>query len=144
MPADLDAGLADSPGRLRVATRQLGTTTPLELTGEWDIAGVPAVRRAIAAAFDHCPERLVLDLSRLKFIDSSGLNATVQLAQRADGEGVRLVIIVDPAAVRRPFEMTGLSERLALVHPEPRSTTATLTYEAHGDHAPSSSRFRQT
>ena len=144
MPANLDAGLPDSPGRLRIATRQQGTSSIVELTGEWDIAGGPAAGRAIAAALDRRPECVVLDLSRLTFIDSSGLHVTDELAQRADGLGVRLVIIVDSAAVRRPFEMTGLSERLALIHPEPGSTIAAVTYDAHGDHAPSSSRSRQT
>jgi anti-sigma B factor antagonist len=144
VPAGLDAGLTEGPGRLGVATRQQGATSIIELTGEWDIAGAPVAGRAIADALDGRPECVVLDLSRLKFIDSSGLHVTDQLAQRADGEGVRLVIIVDSAAVRRPFEMCGLSERLAVIHPEPRSTTATLTYEAYDDHAPSSSRSPQT
>ena len=82
MPADLDAGLTVSTGRLRVATRQQETTSIIELTGEWDIAGASAVRRAIAAALDGRPECVVLDLSRLTFIDSSGLHVTDQFARR--------------------------------------------------------------
>jgi anti-sigma B factor antagonist len=144
MPAGLDAGLTDSTVRLQVATRQQGTTSIIELMGEWDIAGGPAAGRAIAAALDGRPECVVLDLTRLTFIDSSGLHVTDQLARRADSEGVRLVIIVDSAAVRRPFEITGLGERLALIQPEPESSTVTITSHAHGDHAHPLSLFPQT
>lgn len=47
MPPDLDAGLLDDLAVLQVATRRQGTTAVIELEGEWDLGGAPAVRDAV-------------------------------------------------------------------------------------------------
>ena len=56
-------------------------------------------------------ERLVMDLSGLRFIDSSGLRVVVVLHQRAAQEGwIELVRPVQP--VLKVFQISGLEERL--------------------------------
>ena len=115
MAIDIDAGLLEDPASLWVATRRCGTTTTVELAGEWDLASAPTARRTIAAAFERPLERLVLDLTRLRFIDSSGLHTCVELAHRSDAERVRLLIIIGARSVWRPFEICKLTERLPLV-----------------------------
>ena len=98
--------------QLEIVTREQGTTTTIELAGEWDLAGARAVRQAMASALTARPECVMLDLSQLAFIDSTGLHATVELAQRAGAENIRLVIIPGPRAVQRVFEITGVAARL--------------------------------
>jgi anti-sigma B factor antagonist len=100
--------------QLEIVTRA-GTTMTIELAGEWDLACTPAVRRAMASALADRPEYIVLDLSRLAFIDSCGLHATIELAQHATAEHIPLVIIPGAPAIHRVFEITGLTERLPFV-----------------------------
>ena len=58
------------------------------------------------------PECVVLDLSSVSFIDSTGLHATIELHQRCAHCNIRLVIIPGPPAVQRPFEICQLTEIL--------------------------------
>ena len=112
------------PSLLAIVTRKQGTTITIELAGEWDLGGAPAARRAIAGALTGRPECVVLDLSRLAFIDSSGVHATVELAGRSTAQSVRLVIIPGPPAVQRVFEVTGLAGQLPFIEEQPPSRAA--------------------
>jgi anti-sigma B factor antagonist len=58
---------------------------------------------------------LLVDLSGLHFMDSSGLRALVMADQRAKKAGRRLAIVPGPPAVRRVFEITQLEGRLDLI-----------------------------
>ncbi len=105
MPSDL-------PGRLDILIRRQGTTTTIGLIGEWDLAQQRIAHEAIHKALDDRPENLVLDLSGLSFIDSSGLHVTIELQKRAIRQNIRLVIISGPRAVQRLFEICQLTETL--------------------------------
>lgn len=112
------------PNLLEIVTRQQGTTIRIELAGDWDLDGASAARQAIAGGLTGGPECVVLDLSRLAFIDSSGVHATFELAQRSSAQHVRLVIIPGPPAVQRVFEITGLTGRLPFVAQPPPGARA--------------------
>jgi anti-anti-sigma factor len=99
-------------GRLRIAVSQLGATMTIALTGEWDLATQLATRKAIGRALAGRPESLVLDLSRLAFIDSSGVHAVISLTRRTERLNVRFVIVPGPEAVQRIFEICHLTDRL--------------------------------
>jgi anti-sigma B factor antagonist len=119
--------------QLQIVTREQGTTVMIELAGEWDLAGAPAVRQAIGSGLTGRPECVVLDLSRLAFIDSSGLHVMIELAGRSAAQNVRLVIIPGPRAVQRVFEITGLAERLPFLDTESTgSRTARSRNARHG------------
>ncbi len=108
--------------QLEIVVREQGTTIVIELAGECDLAGAAAVRQAIAAALAGRPEYVVFDLSRLTFMDSTGLHITIELAQRADVENARLVIIPGPPAVQRLFDIAGVTERLPLIGKQPKGS----------------------
>jgi len=61
------------------------------------------------------PPVIVLDLSKLTFLDSTGLRCLVTADQRARDGGRRLVIVRGPDAVQRVFAITRLEERLEIV-----------------------------
>lgn len=75
------------------------------LCGELDVSTCPALSEHLAA-----PPRpfLVLDLSGLTFIDSSGLGAIHSARQRSIHDGGTLVVARPTPIVRRVFEITGL------------------------------------
>ena len=101
--------------RLRIAVSALGATSTIGLEGEWDFAGEPAASRAIAKTLERRPERLVLDLSRLAFMDSSGVNAAIQLWARSHTENFQLAIVPGPRAVQRVFDICHVTEALPFV-----------------------------
>jgi anti-sigma B factor antagonist len=113
MVANVQSDLPDVlAGGLRIRLNAQGLTTAMALEGEWDLAEEHAMREAIREALAGRPECLVLDLSGLCFIDSSGVHAAIDLAQRLARLGVRLVIIPGPRAVQRVFELCQLTDIL--------------------------------
>ena len=54
---------------------------------------------------------MILDLSRVSFIDSSGLRAVLSASNRLEAANGRLVVQGMSGAVERVFEITGLLER---------------------------------
>lgn len=100
---------------LRIVVNQRGTTVSIELAGECDLAAREALRDTINAALARDPGCVVLDLSRLSFIDSSGIHLVVELAQRSKRQQIHLVIFPGPRAVQRPFEVCGLDRRLPFI-----------------------------
>ena len=77
-------------------------------SGELDLATVDELRQQvddlIAAGF----KRLVLDLSELTFLDSTGIHLAVELVQASRSEGWQIAVIDGTPPVRRAFELTGL------------------------------------
>ena len=67
---------------------------------------------ALRTVLECSPETVVLDLSQLSFIDTSGMHDIMKLNERSMGGGLRLVIIPGLRAVQRPFELLGLTDKL--------------------------------
>jgi anti-anti-sigma factor len=104
------------PGGLRIVVSQQKAMTTIALDGEWDLAEQERMRGTIRDALGRQPERVVLDLSRLTFIDSSGIHGVLDLARRSSRLRIDLVVIPGARAVRRLFELCRLSETLISTH----------------------------
>ena len=104
---------ADALFEIRTGT-SLGAVV-IDVVGEVDMATAPQ----LAAALDpsrYTAERVVVNLSDVSFIDSSGLNALVAHARDLTKQGVTLMIVSPTSShVRRVFEMTHLTEALGVV-----------------------------
>jgi anti-anti-sigma factor len=87
----------------------------LVLRGELDLSTVGKVQEEIRQAADREPRVLVLDLSQLTFLDSTGLRCLVKADERANEEGWRLVVVKGPEPVHRVFSITRLDERFEIV-----------------------------
>jgi anti-sigma B factor antagonist len=61
---------------------------------------------------DHC---IVVDLSELAFLDSTGIARLVALRRRARRSGRRLVLVRGPRAVQRLFSLAALTEHFEIV-----------------------------
>jgi len=95
-----------------IAVSVVGTTSTIGPRGEWDLAGKAAASRAVAETLQRSPDRLVLDLSRLTFMDSSAVHATIQLTERSQAEEFHFAIIPGSRAVQRIFDICHLTETL--------------------------------
>ena len=100
---------------MTIDTRASGAVTYVDLFGEFDLAGIEQFEATIAALEAANPEVLVVDLTGLDFMDSSGLRALVMADRRARDAGRRLAIVPGAPTVRRVFEITQLHDRLDLV-----------------------------
>ena len=84
------------------------------LTGEVDVLTVGQVRSALADAIAARPRSVVVDLSELSFIDSTGLGALVFGFQRARDAGITFRLAGPSAGVRQILVVSGLLEVVEL------------------------------
>jgi anti-anti-sigma factor len=85
------------------------------LVGEFDLAGIDQFESVIASIEAQAASVIVVDLTELRFMDSSGLRALVLADRRARKANRRLAIVPGPTPVRRVFEITQLDEELDLI-----------------------------
>jgi anti-anti-sigma factor len=100
---------------LEVDTREEQGAVHLALIGELDLSTVEQVEEELRKVEDGGFETVVLDLSSLSFLDSTGLRTIVTADQRARRSGHRLAIVRGPDTVHRVFTITRLDERLDMV-----------------------------
>jgi anti-sigma B factor antagonist len=88
--------------------RGVGTLRP---SGELDIGTAPRLESALLEG-RRAGDRVVLDLGRLEFIDSTGLRVIVNAVEAARRGRWELRLRHGPRAVRRVFEIAGVVDAL--------------------------------
>lgn len=82
--------------------------------GELDIAHAPELEAAIEKLCEEGAREIVVDLSGVAFIDSSGLRALLAAISICAERGCSYLLDPDlPMRVRRLFEITGVAGRFA-------------------------------
>ena len=90
----------------------------LKVFGEFDMTGVLRVEPELGRLLESGDvDSVLLDLSGLNFIDSTGLGVIIDLDQRARRGEFELSIVPGPRHVQRVFEVTMLSESLPFREP---------------------------
>ena len=89
--------------------------------GELDLATGTILEQKLRDLVDSGFDRLVIDLRRLVFMDSSGLRLLLRWDETARRDGTELSVIAGPPEVQRVFETTRLLDRLTFVDPPPDS-----------------------
>ena len=100
---------------LDVQTEERDGLIHLALKGELDLSTVGKVQEELRRVEASGPPILVLDLSKLTFLDSTGLRCLVTADERGREAGRRVVIVRGPDPVQRVFAITRLEERLDMV-----------------------------
>lgn len=77
-----------------------------------DAFSEPTFRKVLSAKIDESPKHIILDLSQIDFVDSSGLGALVQLAKQAKTNGT--LQIVTNARVTQTVKLVRLETFLSL------------------------------
>ena len=83
------------------------------LTGLLDAFSEPTFRKVMGSKIDESHKNIILDLSKIDFVDSSGLGALVQLAKQAQTAGGTLQIVSN-ARVTQTVKLVRLEKFLAL------------------------------
>jgi anti-sigma B factor antagonist len=84
----------------------------VELSGELDISSASSVESRLMELETREPARLILDLRRVSFIDSTGLSMIINADGRARKQGRRLTIVSGDGVPRRILRTVGLEDRL--------------------------------
>jgi anti-anti-sigma factor len=94
---DLRVDVSKSPGLARIA-----------LSGQFDIASADDATRALQALLKRGLDLVVVDLSGLDFMDSTGVRFLVEGRETARDLGVKLSLVHGGDPVRRVLEVAGV------------------------------------
>ncbi|MFD0905681.1 STAS domain-containing protein [Actinomadura sediminis] len=94
-----------------------GAIAVLAVAGELDLNNGPLLAGAALDAAGEGHPHVVLEMSRVPFCDSSGLNALIRLYRRLRAEEGTLTLAAVPARLTRLLGMTGI-DRIIPAHPD--------------------------
>ena len=100
---------------LEVTVREQGDLVHVLLRGELDISTAARLEDDLTRIEADRPATVLLDLSELEFMDSSGLRIILSADGRAREGGWRLVLVQGNEMVQRVLRVTRLDERLEIV-----------------------------
>lgn len=92
-----------------------GTAGVVAVQGEIHVSSAPELSGRLADALDRGVTSLVLDLSQVEFIDSTGLSVLLNVLRRLTQRGGALVIVCTNPTVLRLFEITRLETTFDIV-----------------------------
>ena len=92
-----------------------GDVASLRLTGELDIAGLDWAQAELTVLLESAPRALVIDLSGLEFMDSSGLRYVLAADRDARAGGAAVLVVHGSVAVQRLFRLTQSDRHLRMI-----------------------------
>ncbi|WP_327085450.1 STAS domain-containing protein [Nonomuraea sp. NBC_01738] len=113
-----DAGMTqpDAPATpLRLSARTLDSSTVVTVEGELDATNSAVLDAYVADVHPRGEAALILDLTAMTFLDSSGLHLLTRLHVRAEERGGALHLAAPHERVRRLLAITG-TDRLLTAH----------------------------
>lgn len=90
-------------------------TQHIRLSGELDVSTVPEFNKRISELRQRDIHSIVLDLSGITFMDSTGLSAILVAEMHARMRGQRFSVIEGPPHVNELFRLTGVDNFLEIV-----------------------------
>jgi anti-sigma B factor antagonist len=93
-----------------VASRTVDGTTVVDVTGEIDVYTAPALREKLTALVDDGHVDLVVNLTEVRFMDSTGLGLLVGVLKRVRGLDGRLQLVIDSERLLKVFRITALTQ----------------------------------
>ena len=109
----MTAGSFPAPASFDARTEIDGDTLLIVVEGELDLASCAALELELFEAEKSDAARIVLDLSELTFIDSTGVALLVDAIKHSDQNAGRLRIKrSDSIGVQRVLQLTGIEGRL--------------------------------
>ena len=87
----------------------------LEIVGELDVASAGLLDAALLRAEATAAGLVVIDLTKVTFIDSTGLRAVLRAHARSEQKENRLRIIGGSEPIQRLFALAGVLERLPFI-----------------------------
>ena len=112
-----DRGSMDGDGLRKhpvLGVEEVGDAYVVRLGGELDLYNAAQVRAALMEACAQAPERIVVDLGEVEFLDSTALGVLIETRTRLDNRD-GLVLAAPRLETRRALQISGL-DKLFTVH----------------------------
>jgi anti-anti-sigma factor len=116
-------------GELDLSTTSRGLCAVVRVEGEIDLDSAGDLSEAALAAMQEIGPSIVLDLSGVTFMDSTGLKVLLAVHKRAELAGGRLVLAGPTRSVNRVVSITGFDQTFAICE-DVESALAVLLGEA--------------
>ena len=112
-PADGTRPAPDMHTDLTIGSRIAADRTILTVEGELDLYTAPMLRDRVLATFDDTGGHLIVDLTGVPFMDSSGLGMIVSCLKHVRESGGDLALVTRPAsAPTKLLALTGLDRAI--------------------------------
>ncbi len=98
--------------------RRYAQGTVVEAQGDIDLRFQPQFQKALLKVCAEKPERLVIHLGEVLYMDSSGVGTLVKIAHTVKGYDGKLVLVAPTAKVRSIFEITTLDKYFTILPTE--------------------------
>jgi anti-sigma B factor antagonist len=84
------------------------------VSGEVDVYSAPSLKESIMDLLDSGANTVVVDLTGVAFLDSTGLGALVEARTATAGAGGALPLVCNQERIIKLFTITGLDEVFAI------------------------------
>ena len=95
---------------LTMSARTVADHTVLEVGGEIDVYTAPTLRARLVALVDAGATSIIVDLSRVEFLDSTGLGVLVGGLKRVRAHDGSLDLVCTQERILKIFRITGLTK----------------------------------
>jgi anti-sigma B factor antagonist len=126
--------VSDIPQILALSTRSESGHTVVAVRGELDLSGKPELDALLAAALaapGNAP--LIIDLSELRFIDSSGIHSLIVARRDSARQNRTMVVVRGGPAVMRVLSLCGVESRITVADDLPAAVRLAGTTAERGD-----------
>lgn len=94
---------------MEISTRKIDKAIILDLSGDMDLGNSPAVRKALLREVrDNRTPRVVMNLSKVRYIDSSGVASLVEGLKASREAGSRFILIGLSTSAREVLQLSRL------------------------------------
>ena len=111
--------------QLEVDISRAGSADVFDVRGELDAASALGLAGPLTDIANDGDGAVVLDLSELSFMDSTGMSVLLNARRRLTRQGRQLLVVCPSGPVMRLFELTSLIDTLR-VHPSKDAALASL------------------
>ncbi len=95
---------------MKIITDKQGDVFICKLEGEIDFNNSPELRKSFIKLIENQAQKVVLDLEKVSYIDSSGLATLVEVLQKLKSSNGQLKLVNLQEKVRGVFEITKLEK----------------------------------
>jgi anti-sigma B factor antagonist len=100
--------MAESGGDIQVKTERRNDAVIVEPHGDIDLTASPSLRHELKRVQAEKPQRLVVNLGHVSYMDSSGVATLVEAMQTARRDRTQMVLCAMQDRVRSIFEIAKL------------------------------------
>lgn len=95
---------------IRIESKEVECLPVLEVSGEVDVYTAPKLKSRILDKIDAGQYQIVIDLTKVDFIDSSGLGVLVGGLKRVGPHKGKIILVINRSNIMKIFKITGLDK----------------------------------